>query len=414
MPRQAIHLQHISIPHKVVYCSTFKEGIYMKNTILVTTPRGLSPYLRTEIESLGYPIHWAGPSGVETEGDFTDAMEMNLFLRTAHHVLYRVGKFRCNNPDELYKHINHIPWETMIPSNEYLSVVSNVLHPSIRDTRYANLKSKDAIVDRILSRKGKRPDSGPEKTGAVVSIFWKDETCSVYIDTSGEPLSKRGYRKIPLHAPMQETLAAGVIKASDWQGNGNFINPMCGSGTIAIEAALIGLKMAPGILRKNYGFFHTLLFNNESWKVLKQKASFAQEKQIKGKIIATDNSSEAIEAARKNARAAGVESHIEFKVCDFSETPIPPEGGVVVINPEYGIRLGDEKKLEETYRNIGNFLKRRCQGYKGYVFTGNTMLAGKTGLKSKRKIPFTSGKIDCRLYEYELYAGSKENRNSIT
>ena len=331
---------------------------------------------------------------------------MNLFLRTAHHVLYRVGKFRCTSPDELYKQINRIPWEIMIPSNEYLSVVSNVLHPSIRDTRYANLKSKDAIADRILSRKGRRPDSGPEKTGAVVSYSGRN-LLGLHRHFRRTAV-KKGYRKIPLHAPMQETLAAGVIKASGWQGDGNFINPMCGSGTIAIEAALIGLKMAPGLLRKNYGFFHTLLFNNENWKTLKQKASFAQENQIKGKIIASDISSDAIEAARKNARAAGVESHIEFKVCDFSETPIPSGGGIVVINPEYGIRLGEKKNLEETYKSIGNFLKRRCQGYKGYVFTGNIILAGKTGLKSRRKFPFTSGKLDCRLYEYELYTGSKK------
>ncbi len=379
----------------------------MKNTILVTAPRGLSTFLKSEIEEAGYPVHWAGPSGVETEGDFNDAMRMNLLFRTAHHVLYRVGKFKCDSPDELYTQINRIPWETMIPVDEYLSVVSNAVHPSIRDTRFVNMKSKDAIVDRIMARKGRRPDSGPDRTGAVISVFWREGICSVYLDTSGEPLSKRGYRRIPLHAPMQETLAAGVILASGWKGNGNFINPMCGSGTLAIEAALIGLNRAPGILRDNYGFFHTLLFNNENWKALKQNAFSEQKKQINGKILATDISIEAIEAAKKNAKVAGVESHIEFAVSDFAETSLPSGGGVVMINPEYGFRLGEQKDLEETYRGIGNFLKNRCQGYKGYVFTGNTALAGKIGLKSKRKFLFQSGKLDCRLYEYELYAGSK-------
>ena len=344
---------------------------------------------------------------METEGDFSDTMKLNLYLRTAHHVLYRIDKFTCGSPDELYKSLIRIPWETMIPANGYLSVVSNATHPSIRDTRYVNMKSKDAIVDRILDRKGKRPDSGPQKTGAVVNVFWRDEKCSVYLDTSGEPLSKRGYRKIPLGAPMQETLAAGVIMATGWNGEGNFLNPMGGSGTLAIEAALIALKKQPGLLRDNFGFLHTLLFDNKVWKELKSEAVAAEKKNIDGKIIMTDINSDAVEAARKNAKDAGVASHIEFSTADFSQTQVPPSGGVVVINPEYGMRQGNEKDLEEVYKNIGNFFKTSCQGYRGYVFTANTALAGKIGLKSRRKTAFQSGKIDCRLYEYELYSGSR-------
>ncbi|NLE00740.1 MAG: class I SAM-dependent RNA methyltransferase, partial [Fibrobacter sp.] len=339
-------------------------------------------------------------------GTFSDAMFLNLHLRTAHHVLFQINEFQCDGPDKLYKEIHRMPWETMILSDGYLSVDSNVSHPSIRDSRFANMKAKDAIVDRIQIRKGRRPDSGPEKKGAVVHLYWKDDKCTVYIDTSGEPLSKRGYRKNPYQAPMQETLAAAVIMAGRWKPSEQFINPMCGSGTLAIEAALIGLNRAPGLLREYFSFKHTLFFNRQIWDEMRAQAK-AREVKNTMKIFASDVNPEALDAAKKNAETAGISSFIEFTLNDFEQTVIPPGGGVIIINPEYGMRMGEESALEDTYRRIGNFFKNKCQGYRGYVFTGNTTLAGKIGLKSGRKIPFQSGKIECRLYEYELYRGTK-------
>ena len=380
----------------------------MKQKILITSPRGLSSFLKEEVEQLGYPVLWAGTSGVQTEGEFTDTMYLNLHLRTAHHVLYLVSQFTCRSPDQLYRELNRFPWESLIPANEYLSVTSNAEHPSIKDTRFVNMKSKDAIVDRIAARKGRRPDSGPERTGAVVHVYWRNEQCMVYLDTSGESLSKRGYRRIPGHAPMQETLAAGVVLATNWSGGEHFVNPMCGSGTLAIEAALIGANRAPGLTRNNFGFMHTLLYDGACWQSLRKEALGYAKKELGGRLIATDISEHAVAAARKNAEEAGVSSLISFSVADFTVTQIPEGKGVVVFNPEYGIRMGEEKELENVYRGIGSFLKNKCQGYRGYVFTGNTTLAGKVGLKAKRRFPFQSGKLDCRLYYYELYKGSRD------
>jgi len=300
-----------------------------------------------------------------------------------------------------------MPWETMISADGYLSVVSNVVHPSIRDTRFANVKTKDAIVDRILIRRGRRPDSGPLRNGAVIHVYWRGEKCQVYIDTSGEPLSKRGYRTNPLHAPMQETLAVAVVKATRLKRSENFINPMCGSGTLAIEAALQSINRAPGSIRKNFGFMHTLFYRKEVWDELLKDALSRERAEI-GRIIATDINADAIKAAYSHARLAGVGRHIDFKAVDFESTEVPDAPGVVVFNPEYGIRMGDEAELVQTYRRIGSFLKKRCQGYRGYVFTANKKLAGEIGLKSGRKIAFKSGKLDCRLYEYELYGGTRE------
>jgi 23S rRNA G2445 N2-methylase RlmL len=373
-----------------------------KTTIMITTPRGLEPFLRDEVAALGFPLRWEGVSGVKTEGTFTDAMKLNLYLRTGHRVLFLLKSFPCRNADDLYRATGSIVWEAIIPSDGYFSVVANVENETITDTRFASLKCKDAIVDRILKHKGRRPDSGPEQSSAVVNLYWRKDKAELYLDTSGEPLAKRGYRKIPLAAPMQETLAAGVIAATGWNGTGNFVNPMCGSGTLAIEAALIGANRAAGLVRPSFGFMHTLLYDKDAWAKLRTEAATGQ-RRLAGKIVATDIRPEAIAAAEHNAKIAGVETQIEFGVCDFAETPLPEGGGVVALNPEYGIRMGEETVLAETYRNIGNFFKRKCQGYKGFVFTGNSALAGKIGLKSKRRINFWSGKVECRLYGYDLY-----------
>ncbi len=378
-----------------------------KSRIVITCSKGIAPFLKEEVSSLGLPVILEGVAAVETEGTMSDAMKLNLFLRTGQRVLFLLEEFKTGNPEELYRGLSRISWEEYILPDEYLCVTSAVDHPTIRDTRFANLKSKDAIVDRMRKVYGRRPDSGPERTGAVVDLFWKGDFARVYLDTSGEPLYRRGYRKIPLRAPMQETLAAAVILATGWKGGGNFINPMCGSGTLAIEAALLGLNKAPGLLRKNFGFMHLKGFQASSWNSLVREARALMKKMPEGRIVATDIKREAVTAARQNAAAAGVESVIEFAQGDFSASPIPEGGGVVILNPEYGERLGTIGKLEETYRGIGDFFKNKCQGYRGYIFTGNLELAKKVGLKTRRRVPFFNSNIECRLLEYELYEGSR-------
>jgi putative N6-adenine-specific DNA methylase len=373
------------------------------SNIVITVPEGLCPFLKTEVEALGLPVKSVTPTSLATEGTRSDAMALNLHVRTGHHVLLQAAAFRCRDADGLYKELSKIPWETVIPSDEYLSVVSNVRNPSIRDTRFANLRCKDAIVDRIQARKGRRPDPGPERTGAVISLYGRDDRCTVYLDTSGEPLSKRGYRHIPLGAPMQETLAAGVIMALNLKPGGSFVNPMCGSGTLAIEAALAASGRVPGLTRQNFGFFHLMGFDMRAWEEMKKAAKDKVLKSPPSQIVASDNSEKAIDAARKNAATAGVEQLIRFETCDYADTPIPETPGAVVLNPGYGMRMGEEPELVDTYRGIGAFFKQKCKSHTGAVFTANTTLAGQVGLKAKRKIPFLNGKIECKLYVYDLY-----------
>jgi len=377
-----------------------------KGRIAITCAKGVSPYLKQEILSFGFPILSQSISEVETEGTLEDTMRLNLLIRTGHRVLYRLESFKTRTPDELYNHILQMSWEDYIHQDGYFSVTSTVNNPTIKDSRFANVKCKDAIVDHLRTKFGKRPDTGPDRDKIVVHLYWRRDVCQVFFDTSGEPLSKRAYRMIPLKAPMQETLAAAVVMSTGWPRNGNFVNPMCGSGTLAIEATLIALNRAPGLLRNNFGFMHLKGFSESSWRILRSRVKAEEKDRLKGRIIGTDISQQAVDSARKNAMTAGVDRFIEFGVCDFSNTPVPDGGGMVFLNPEYGERMGEEEELKKIYKGIGDFFKKRCQGYTGYVFTGNLDLAKRLGLRTRRRLSFYNGPIECRLLEYDLYEGS--------
>jgi putative N6-adenine-specific DNA methylase len=242
----------------------------------------------------------------------------------------------------------------------------------------------------------------------VIHLFWKNEAAELFVDTSGNSLARHGYRKIPGRAPMLEALAASTILATRWDRKSPFVNPMCGSGTVAIEAALIATNTRPGLFRDNYAFMHLVGYDENVY--LEERGQLENMiTEVPGlRIIATDYSDVAIKNAKMNARAAGVDDLIEFSVCDFVKTEVPEgKAGVVFLNPEYGARLGEIDELEETYSRIGDFMKQKCGGYYGYIFTGNLDLAKKIGLKAKRRIEFYTSTIDCRLLEYELYAGTR-------
>lgn len=379
-----------------------------KNVISLTCPKRITPFLKDEVSQLGYPIKRTRKAGLETEGTLADCMELVLELRTAHRVHYLVDEFRAKDADEMYRNVNAIPWEKYIDTSGYVSVTSFIDNPSIDNTQFANLRCKDAVVDRIRETKGSRPDSGPGLNHTVLFLFWRNTNCRIFIDASGESLSRRGYRTESHTAPLQETLAASIVKATQWQPHQHFINPMCGSGTLAIEAAMAGLNRPAGSLRPNFGLKHIKGFANQSWGELRSKLNQQRKKEISGKIVATDHDPYAIEAAKKNAKTAGVDHLIDFEVCDFRETPLPPGNGVVVLNPPYGERLGDKEELGPLYSDIGDFFKNQCTDYTGYVFTGNLDLAKKVGLRASRRFPFFNTTLDCRLLKYELYDGSRD------
>ena len=376
-----------------------------RSRILVTCARGTTDLLRNELSALGFVVSGEMDSGVFTEGNLLDAMRMNLWLRTAHRVHWQLGTLSADTPDELYRGVKALPWEHWIDPDGYLTVSSIVHNATIRDFRFANQKCKDAICDRMRAICKRRPDSGPEMRGVSVFVFWAERDVTIYLDTTGEALSKRGYRLRTVQAPMQETLAAAVVAATEWRGRGHFINPMCGSGTLAIEAALLCSNRAPALTRKQFAFMFIRGYDASAWTALRNEARRKVIAPSEIQLVASDRDATAVAAARMNAEAAGVAELIRFSVCDFSETPMPDGGGVVVLNPEYGRRMGETQALIPVYRRIGDFLKKCGPTWRGYVFTGNAKLFNKVSLKPNRQWTFFSGGIECRLLEFQIYAG---------
>ena len=377
-----------------------------KGKVFITCKDRSVSYLEQEIRELGFFPVEISRTGIEILASLEECMDLNLHLRTASHVLYEIKSFYLRNADDIYRRFKAIPWEDYLDVDGYFSVNSVAENESITTPLIVNVKVKDAIVDRFRELKGRRPDSGSDFSGLVIQVYWKETQAIVYLNTSGETLAKHGYRKIPGKAPMMEALAAATIFATEWNTRVPFINPMCGSGTLAIEAALIASKRYPGLYREDYAFQHILGYTPDSFLAKKKKLENKIIHDPGVRIIASDISLQAISFAQENAAFAGVDHLITFQTGDFAETEIPEKPrGVIMFNPEYGERLGELGELEETYKRMGDFMKQKCAGYRGYIFTGNMDLAKKVGLKASRRIEFWNGTIDCRLLKYDMYAG---------
>lgn len=389
--------------------------------IIVSCAKELSRWVEIELLDMGYKIVEVTENTVVVRGDMRDVMRLNLHLRCAHRVLVPLLRADCRNIRDLYELAYSIDWENLLEADGYFSVSSIVHNYTIRDTRLPSLYTKDAIADRMRDKCQRRPDSGGANIGAAVFVYWEKNQVIIYLDTSGEPLSKRGYRKIPGSAPMQETLAAACLMGMGWKGDKPFLSPMCGSGTPAIEAAMIALNKAPGSLKGHFAFQSIKGYNRiipgesapnvaprqragaspeQIWKEMILEAKAKEKKDDIPKIIATDISPEAVENAHSNAIAAGVAQYIEFKACDFGDTPVPEEKGAIFFNPEYGIRLGTFEELAPIYERIGKFLSEKLNGWTGALITGNPDLARLVDLYYKTRIPFFNGPIDCRLFIY--------------
>jgi putative N6-adenine-specific DNA methylase len=381
------------------------------NTIVITCGKGMAGILRREVEALGCSVGGSTETGVSTVGSLLDTLRLNLHLRTAHRVLWQVGEGVANHPDALYQRLVGWPWETWIPSRGNLCVTASGQSMTGDDPRFVALKTKDAIVDRILHTAGHRPDAGPDRTGSVVHLHWEGRFFTAYLDTSGESLSHRTYRHQPHTAPMRETLAAACLLGAGWNPDTPLVNPMCGGGTLAIEAALMASHTPPGWLRGSFGFHHIVGFPADRWEAVRAEAARAiRPHPSVVRIIANDHDPKAVDAARGNAQRAGIAPWIHFSECDFAATPLPAPPGLIIFNPEYGERLGADQDLAPHYRAIGDYLKQSARGYTGAVFTGNAEMIKAVGLKPRLRLPLFNGPIEGRLLIYDLYDGTRRDR----
>lgn len=411
-----------------------------------------APILRGELDALGWgdAVQEEHATYLQVGATLEGAMELALRVRTATHVMWQLARFRCPSPKALYKEVAAYPWEDLIRPpphpDSYVTIRASTDTPSVDNQMYPALVVKDAVCDRMVKKTGARPDAGPERRGVVLSLYWKDDRAALFLNVNAQPLSNRGYRHMPHAAPMRETLAAAVLLAAGYNGLTPLVNPMCGSGTLAIEAALIATGRAPGLLRPDYAITKTNWDLQDLWQSVRARVKknapggpaspggtgfqpvYSSPPSQTPPIIATDHDPAALHAARRNAQAAGVDHLIRFVECDFRETPIPDPGsaspaanadpgsaggaadqtrGHVVLNPEYGERMGDAGELGPTYEAIGDFFKQRCAGWTGHVFTGNPALAKRIGLRPSRRQAFMNGPIECRLLSFDLYEGSR-------
>jgi len=317
-------------------------------------------------------------------------------------VLVQLAIFPCTNPVELYTGVHKIDWQQLITTTMTLSVDCSLRDSALTHSGFVALKTKDAIVDRIRESCGSRPSVDTSSPDVRVNVHLHKNICTVSLDSSGESLDRRGYRLERNEAPLRETLAAAVIALTGWDGSVPLADPMCGSGTIPVEAALQAARIPPG-LKRSFGFQRWLNFDSRLWSDLIKEAEDGIQNIPLGLITGYDQDSRALALAARNTAAAGLAGQMHFFHATLLEFMPEMNKGVVIINPPYGMRMGEENDLRELYCQIGDVMKKRCRGWTGYVLTGNMELAKYIGLKASRRFVLFNGPIECRLLKYELY-----------
>ena len=365
-----------------------------------TCARGLESVLADELRALKAREVTVGRGGVHFQGNLTTLYQANLWLRTAVRVLQPIHEADVQSPDELYAMVKALDWSHYMTPRHTLAVDCNVRDSAITHSRYAALRVKDAICDQFIERVGKRPSVDVERPMVGLNLHIHQNHAVLSLDSSGDSLHKRGYRPIQTKAPLNEALAAGLVQLTGWRGDVPFVDPMCGSGTLCIEAAWLALDRPPGLTRKHFGFQGWMNYDVGLWTKLRDEARRGVTKALPQPILGYDVRRDAVMHAQQNARAAGIGNLLRFAVRDVKDFQ-PPEGppGVILCNPPYGERLGEEKDLIPLYQALGEMIDR-CAGWKVFVFIGNAFLARQIRHKPVSAVELFNGKLRCRLAEF--------------
>lgn len=367
-----------------------------------TTGKGVEEVLARELLALGMGNVNQEPGGVRFCGGLDACYRANLWLRTANRVLMPLTEFPCQNPQELYDGVRAIVWERWLTPELTLAVDCNLRDSAMTHSGFVALKTKDAIVDRLRDHFGSRPSVDTKDPDLRVNVHLVKNRCTLSLDTSGSPLDRRGYRLARTEAPLRETLAAALLDLTGWDGTVPLVDPMCGSGTIPIEAALKAGRRAPGLSRQ-FGFERWPTFDRPLWQRLVREAKDEALARLPAPIVGSDRSDRAVATARENCKRAGMEGFVQLAQRELAEFSPPPGPGILLVNPPYGQRLGEEEALKPLYRQLGDVMKQQCKGYTAYIFTGSAELAKCVGLRATRRIVLFNGPLECRLLKYELY-----------
>lgn len=371
-------------------------------------PRGLEAALVEELMTLGASGATATEGGVAFAGDLALAMHVNLESRLASRVLWRVGGGPVKDEHALYALVQAIDWKRHFTAKRTLRVDVTATRSPLPSLEFATLRVKDAVCDRFRADTGVRPSVDKRLPDVRVQVYLEATNATVYLDTSGEPLFKRGYRRDTDEAPLRENLAAGLVVLTGWKPGDTFLDPMCGSGTIAIEAALIAADRAPGLTR-TFGFQKLAWFDGPAWQRLKQRArDRVRAAPATPMVFASDIAAGAVGKTQSNLRAAQVDAFVQVEHADFFTRPAPAASGILLTNPPYGVRLADQESLARQYPLWGDALKQRYAGWTAYFFTGDLRLPKLIHLKVARKTPLMNGALDCRLFMFPMVSGRHE------
>ena len=374
--------------------------------ITLKTFFGLENVLKEELEELGYNNIEIQNRAVQLIGTWKDVYFLNLHSRCAINVLVELKKFRINDEKDLYKECMKIKWNSIFDSNKTFAIRGSVHSRIFSHSQYPFLLVKDAIVDSFINEKEIRPDVNTKSPQVAFDLYIKENFVTISLNTSGVPLFQRGYRSETGDAPLNEVLAAGMIRLSGWNRSSTFIDPFCGSGTLLIEAAFLASGIPSNIERQHYAFKNFKNFDHSLWNNIYESAN-KRCKELDFEIIGSDKDPEMIVKARRNLRGLPILKLISFKTASFDELIQPEKGGVLICNPPYGERIGD--RVEEMYGNLGDWFKKEMKGFDCWVISSNEEALKNIGLKPDKKIKLFNGDLECSFRKFRIFEGSRKD-----
>ncbi len=373
------------------------------NYYFATVARGLESLAVQEIERLGAQDVEPQFCGVSFRGDRELLYRVNLWARLPFRILMKLTEFPCESAEDLYKGIQTIDWSEYLTPENTLAVTATGKNDQLNHTHFTALQVKNAIVDQQKEKHGERSDVDIYEPDLQINVHIDPEFCTVSLDSSGKSLHRRGYRPAMGAAPLKESLASALIEISGWQPDQMFYDPMCGSGTLPLEACLKSLNIAPGLFREGFGFETWLDYDAGLLERLIASAEAEQKQELLAPVWGSDGNSDIVEQAIVNATQCGVTNHIYFSKIDLTEVVAPSDSGVLFCNPPYGERIGRDSDLGAFYKQLGNVMKQEFKGWTAYVLSGNKELSQCIGLRSAQRTAVYNGTIPCQLMKYELY-----------
>ncbi len=369
-----------------------------------TVARGLEAVAAQELEKLGAQDVQPEFAGVSFKGDQALLYRTNLWARTIFRVLVPIRTFPCRSAKQLYKEIQNVNWEEYLDPNDTLAVDCTGGNENLNHSHYTALQVKNAIVDQQRYDSGERSSVDVENPDLRLNLHIREDKGILSLDSSGDSLHRRGYRPAMGLAPLKETLAAAILQMTEWTPQMPFIDPLCGSGTLPIEAGLQALNIAPGLFRGEFGFERWRDFDEDLWEGLLAEAETSQLSSLPAPIHGRDRADEIITQALVNAEKSGLEGHLTLMRSELADLEPPTtEPGILICNPPYGIRVGEEEELRELYQLLGDIFKQRFSGWTAYILTGSKKLSKCVGLRASKRIQVYNGSIPCTLLRYDLY-----------